>query len=134
MRTDSDKPLRLALIGMSGAGKTHWTKNLAALGCPTISCDDRIEERLAPILQRGGYSGINGVAAWMGWPDRSTYAEREAAYLAEEISTLDEALAISKKIQAGSRPRYHRQRHLRREPPPASPAQADVGGLSRRLC
>ena len=93
MRTESDKPLRLALIGMSGAGKTHWTKNLAALGCPTISCDDRIEERLAPVLERGGYAGINGVAAWMGWPDSRTYLEREREYLTEEIAVLDEVLS-----------------------------------------
>jgi hypothetical protein len=30
------------------------------------------------------------VAAWMGWPDAKTYAEREAEYLKEEIATLDE--------------------------------------------
>lgn len=84
--------LRLALIGMSGAGKTFWAKKLAATGIPAIFCDDRIEERLAPRLVPGGYSGINGVAAWMGWPDSATYAEREAEYLAEEIHTLDEAL------------------------------------------
>ena len=85
-------PLRLALIGMSGAGKTFWTKKLAAGGWPAISCDDRIEQRLAPQLSAGGYAGINGVAAWMGWPDSATYAEREAQYLAEEISVLDEVL------------------------------------------
>jgi hypothetical protein len=28
----------------------------------------------------------------MGWPDRSTYAERESQYLAEETATLDEVL------------------------------------------
>lgn len=28
----------------------------------------------------------------MGWPDRPTYAQREAEYLAEEIATLDEVL------------------------------------------
>jgi shikimate kinase len=87
-----EKPLRLALIGMSGAGKTFWTKKLAAQGRPSISCDDRIEQRLAPRLAAGGYAGINGVAAWMGWPDSPTYAEREAQYLAEEIATLDEIL------------------------------------------
>ncbi len=37
------KPLRLALIGMSGAGKTFWTKKLAASGVPASSCDDAIE-------------------------------------------------------------------------------------------
>src|SRR6266567_479283 len=86
------KPLRLALIGMSGAGKTFWTKKLAASRFPAVSCDDRIELKLAPRLAAGGYSGINGVAAWMGWPDSATYAQRESEYLAEEIHTLDEIL------------------------------------------
>jgi shikimate kinase len=82
---------------MSGSGKSHWTKNLAALGCPTACCDDQIEARLAALLQAGGYSGINGVAAWMGWPDSPTYAEREAQYLAEEIASLDEVLSTLEK-------------------------------------
>ena len=84
--------MRLALIGMSGSGKTFWTKRLAEKGTPAIFCDDKIEQRLAPRLRPGGYSGINGVAAWMGWPDSPTYAEREVEYLAEEIHTLDEIL------------------------------------------
>jgi shikimate kinase len=90
---DAERPLRLALIGMSGAGKTFWTRQIAARGVPAISCDDVIEEKLAPRLKAGGFAGINGVAAWMGWPDSATYAEREAQYLAEEIATLDEILS-----------------------------------------
>jgi shikimate kinase len=90
--TNREKPLRLALIGMSGAGKTFWTKKLAASGIPAVSCDDGIEQRLAARLAAGGFAGINGVAAWMGWPDSATYAEREAEYLAEEIHALDEIL------------------------------------------
>ncbi len=90
--TNREKPLRLALIGMSGAGKTFWTNKLAASGFPAVSCDDRIERKLAPRLAGGGYTGINGVAAWMGWPDSATYTERESEYLAEEIHTLDEIL------------------------------------------
>ena len=85
-------PLRIALIGMSGTGKTFWTRRLALAGHPSVCCDDRIEQRLRPHLQGGGYSGINGVASWMGWPDSPTYAQREAEYLAEEIATLDEVL------------------------------------------
>jgi len=90
--THRAKPLRIALIGMSGAGKSFWTKKLAEAGYPALSCDDRIEQKLAPRLSAGGYTGINGVAAWMGWPDSRTYVEREADYLAEEIHTLDEVL------------------------------------------
>ena len=39
-------PRLLALVGMSGAGKTFWTKKLASEGWTAISCDDRIEEKL----------------------------------------------------------------------------------------
>jgi shikimate kinase len=97
MWPNSQTPLRLALIGMSGSGKSHWTKNLAALGCPTISCDDEIEARLGPALHGGGYLGINGVAAWMGWPDSPSYAERESHYLTEEITVLDKILSTLEK-------------------------------------
>jgi len=92
MQSEPSSPLRLALVGMSGAGKTFWTKKLAAEGWTAISCDDRIEEKLASRLAAGGYSGINGVAAWMGWPDNPKYAERESQYLEEEIHTLGEVL------------------------------------------
>ena len=97
MWPNSNQPLRLSLIGMSGSGKSHWVKNLNALGCPTACCDDEIEARLAPILSSGGYEGINGVAAWMGWPDSPAYPEREAEYLREEIATLDELLTTLEK-------------------------------------
>lgn len=90
--TSREKPLRLALIGMSGAGKTFWAKKLAASRYFALSCDDRIEQKLAPRLAAGGYAGINGVAAWMGWPNSPTYSERESEYLAEEIHALDEIL------------------------------------------
>jgi shikimate kinase len=92
METRQQKPLRLAFIGMSGAGKSFWSKRLAAGGYTAISCDDQIEKKLASRLGAGGYAGINGVAAWMGWPDSATYPERESEYLTEEIGTLDEVL------------------------------------------
>jgi shikimate kinase len=86
-------PLRLALIGMSGTGKTFWSKRLAQTGRPTFCCDDHIEQRLRSRLHAGGYAGINGVASWMGWPNSPSYAEREAEYLAAEIAALDEVFA-----------------------------------------
>ncbi len=92
MNATLQRPLRLALVGMSGAGKSFWTRQLASAGHPAISCDDKIEERLAHRLAAGGYSGINGVAAWMSWPDSPHYAERETQYLSEEIAVLEEVL------------------------------------------
>jgi len=90
-------PLRLALIGMSGAGKTFWSKRLASQGYAAISCDDEIEKRLQARLQVGGYTGLNGVAAWMGWPNSQHYAEREGEYLAAEIAVLDGVLSALEK-------------------------------------
>ena len=92
MKLSDEKPLRLALIGMSGTGKSYWTQRIAAAGYPAISCDSLIEARLAPVLNDGGFSGLNGVAAWMGWPDSPSYADREAQYLAQETASLDELL------------------------------------------
>ncbi len=97
-----EKPLRIALIGMSGAGKSFWTKKLAESGLPATSCDDQIERRLAPRLAAGGHAGIHGVAAWMGWPDSPAYAGREADYLAEEIHALDGVLTELEKQRGKS--------------------------------
>ena len=83
---------KLSFIGMSGAGKSHWTRKLAAAGFRAISIDDRIEQKLAPELASGGYRGIAGVAAWMGWPDQPEYRDREQKYLASEIESMREAL------------------------------------------
>jgi len=77
---------------MSGAGKSHWAQRLAAAGFRVISIDDRIEKKLAPELAAGGYRGIGGVAAWMGWPDDPAYREREKKYLECEIKSMVEAL------------------------------------------
>jgi shikimate kinase len=84
--------IKLSLIGMSGAGKSHWSQKLAAAGFRVIGVDDSIEEKLAPELAAGGYRGIGGVAAWMGWPDDPAYREREKKYLECEIKSMGEAL------------------------------------------
>jgi shikimate kinase len=84
--------IKLSLIGMSGAGKSHWSQKFAAAGFQVIGVDDRIEEKLAPELEKDGHKGIGGVAAWMGWPDSPTYREREKKYLQYEIESMNEAL------------------------------------------
>lgn len=86
------KPLRLALIGMSGSGKTFWANRLAEAGYPVTSCDTRIEERLTDELGAGGHLGVAGLAAWMGSPAQPAYAERAAKYLAAESAVMVEVL------------------------------------------
>jgi len=96
-----DKRFRLALVGMSGSGKSFWAKKLAAAGWRSVCCDDLIEQRLAARLAAGGHAGINGVAAWMGWPNSVSYTQREAEYLAEEIGVMDEFLNNLEKETSG---------------------------------
>ena len=84
--------LKVALIGMSGSGKTFWSNQLAKCGYGMVSCDDRIEQKLGAELSAAGHRGIGGVAAWMGWPDSSTYREREQKYLQCEIAVMREIL------------------------------------------
>jgi shikimate kinase len=84
--------IKLSFIGMSGAGKSHWSHKLAGAGFRVIRVDDLIEQKLAPELAAGGYRGIGGVAAWMGWPDQPAYHEREQKYLDCEIESMNESL------------------------------------------
>jgi shikimate kinase len=84
--------IKLSFIGMSGAGKSHWAQKLAGAGFRVLGIDDRIEQKLAKELAEGGYRGIGGVAAWMGWPDQPAYREREKKYLLCEIESMGEAL------------------------------------------
>ena len=84
--------IKLSLIGMSGAGKSHWAQKLAGAGFRVISIDDRIEEKLAPEMVSGGFRGVGGLAAWMGWPDDPKYREHERKYLECEVQSMNEAL------------------------------------------
>lgn len=84
--------IKLSLIGMSGAGKSHWARKLAGAGFRVIGVDDRIERQLAPELAAGGHRGIGGVAAWMGWPNDPAYRDHEKKYLEYEVQSMGEAL------------------------------------------
>jgi shikimate kinase len=92
MKTSAPDLTHLAFVGMSGTGKTFWSRRLADGGRHVVCCDDMIARQLAEHLPNGDSAGINDLAAWMGWPDSASYAERESQYLAEEIGALDEVL------------------------------------------
>lgn len=84
----------ITLLGMSGAGKTHWAKQLESRGFRRFSADDHIECRLGQELSVAlGYAGISGVAEWMGQPYDGTYAQRSQKYLDLERDAMRELLS-----------------------------------------
>jgi shikimate kinase len=83
--------MRLSLIGMSGCGKTHWSKEFAKHGFERFCCDDLITEKLAarPASRDGSAMELG---KWMGFPYEPHYQDREGEYLAYEIDVLTEIL------------------------------------------
>lgn len=80
---------------MSNAGKTTWAKRLESdYGYVRYSVDDMIEEKLSPILQEKGYSGIADVAKWMGMPFEKQYPTNSGIYMDQEIASMHEVLEI----------------------------------------
>lgn len=71
----------ISFIGMSGMGKSYWSKQLVEQGFQRISIDNLIEVQLKRELERHGLSRINGVAKWMGQPYEPHFKEREQTYL-----------------------------------------------------
>ena len=80
--------VNLALIGMSGAGKSYWSKKMEEKGYRWYNCDKMIAERLGSELPRIGNSTLN-LAKWMGQPFSEGYIEAEKIYLELEESVVE---------------------------------------------
>ena len=93
--------MRLSLVGMSGSGKSFWSKKLFRCGFVRFCCDDLIAARLSPELGKMADS-IAAVGSWMGFPFEPRYKEREAAYLACEMEVMTELLQALGKSEEGA--------------------------------
>ena len=72
--------MQFTLIGMSGVGKSHWSKKVEAQGYLRYSCDELIAERFGIELGKKGKATQN-LAKWMGQPYSKDYEDAEALYL-----------------------------------------------------
>lgn len=80
----------IALIGMSGIGKTFWSQKLKEYGFMYYGCDDRIEEKLGSELSNDHLYGLEGVSHWMGQPYDSKYSIRSNYYVALEEECMND--------------------------------------------
>lgn len=84
--------MRISLIGMSGCGKTHWSKEFAKNGFRRFCCDDLISEILRSVLSKSDGTMME-LGHWMGFPYEPQYADRENEYLSYEIEVLKDVLS-----------------------------------------
>jgi shikimate kinase len=85
--------MRLSLIGMSGSGKSYWTKKFAKHGFQPYPCDDLIKGKLSDqLIQPDGT--MLSVGEWMGFPFDAGYKRREMRYLTFEKKVLYEVFDL----------------------------------------
>lgn len=82
--------LVLSFIGMSNIGKTYWSKKLHNISFRHFSCDDLIEAKLGPILNKLGYTGIEDVSRWMGQPYDQRFETNQQKYLSLEQEVMED--------------------------------------------
>ncbi|QQR90529.1 MAG: hypothetical protein IPJ88_01935 [Myxococcales bacterium] len=93
MGWDRSKPL--CLVGMSGVGKSYWSRLLCEThGFSHLDCDQLIAARLGElIVPEPGERAVHAVGRWMGMPWTKNFAEHEAQYLELEAEITDQALS-----------------------------------------
>lgn len=84
--------MKISLEGMSGSGKSFWSKKLSEKGFKLFCCDDLIERKLNPELKSRGLRGIEDIAKWMGQPFDPQYPAASKKYLDFERQVMEEAL------------------------------------------
>ncbi|MDR3553775.1 MAG: hypothetical protein P4L55_03385 [Syntrophobacteraceae bacterium] len=72
--------MQLTFIGMSGCGKSHWSKALVQQGFKRFSCDELIARKLSASLKNHDGSKLE-LGEWMGFPFHSGYHDRERRYV-----------------------------------------------------
>jgi shikimate kinase len=90
--------MRLSLIGMSGCGKTYWSREFSRHGFKLFCCDDLISEKLQSVLTKPDGT-VQDLGEWMGFPYDFQYEDREKQYLDLEIAVMQDIITYLKQNQ-----------------------------------
>lgn len=82
----------ISLIGMSGVGKTFWSRKLQKVGFLHYDCDSLIAECLHAHLNKNKKSTVTDLGNWMGQPYETDYLEKSQIYLNCEEKVLAKIL------------------------------------------
>lgn len=92
-----DLKMILALIGMSGIGKTFWSKKLESIGFTRFCCDDLIEQELREERIVIPEQGTQALSNWLGQPYEKDYDKKSLKYLSLETKVLEKIFLTLKK-------------------------------------
>ncbi len=85
--------MRLSFIGLSGVGKSHWSRKLEdECGFKAICCDDLLDAKLLPELRKSGYSSSGNLSKWLGQPYQEVYKEKQSSFLNYEAAVMKDVL------------------------------------------
>lgn len=92
----------ISLIGMSGSGKSFWSKKLEKKGYKRLCCDDLLEEELRKEFKILGHNGTKAVSKWMGQPFEPQYKENSNIYILAEEKAMRQVISLLKNQQDDS--------------------------------
>jgi shikimate kinase len=84
--------MRLALIGMSGVGKSYWAERLAGAGFHWVHADALVAAKLE-VAAGQRLRTLEEMGQWLGFPYEARYAAGEALYVQHETAVLQEIVA-----------------------------------------
>jgi len=82
----------ISLIGMSGVGKTFWSRKLQKSGFMHLDCDQMIADCLGEYLDKDKNHTVSDLASWMGQPYETVYLKKSQIYLECEEKVLAKIL------------------------------------------
>jgi shikimate kinase len=94
--------MKISLIGMASAGKSHWSKQFKANGFQHIDLDDLIRQRLVAHLNLPLTTNAM-MNDWLKFPDTEGFADREHVFLDIEALVFKEILNILEKTDTHTR-------------------------------
>jgi shikimate kinase len=91
MTTKLQEKYHWGFIGMSGIGKSHWTKQLSQIGFSTIDCDAEVIKEVSKQAQMP-FSTLSEAGTWLQLPHQEGYENREALFMKCEKQVIEQLL------------------------------------------
>ncbi len=91
MTTKLQQKHHWGFIGMSGIGKSYWTKQLSQIGFSTIDCDAEVIKEVSKQAQMP-FSTLSEAGTWLQLPHQEGFEQREKLFMQCEKQVIEQLL------------------------------------------